>query len=707
MAQEHAGPPQRAPWTRVFTAFKVAFDFKKLLLAAVGIFAMALGWLVLSWVFYKIRGEPQWKDFAGDDNVSKEVREANWRRFKARRESFNLLHELAGAPGDYRAIDAADVSANHDEFKILDEWEKGYRRNSERVRVTNARGKEATLELPQAPKLSATIVAVDPDAETRLPVLAKAEGLTVRDLRIVKVREGEKTSGFVEISGAKYAVTSSFAELEAYRDSVLDLDKIEREAILKQKTAALTKFRAELLTPRYKPAGKLRVMPWWEDRGENPYLLVKDSIADRDKVWTTRGTFLNWLFTEEIPIVLEPLYKMLMPVVYFFDPRAGWTDRLYLLLILTWTLLVWGFFGGAICRIAAVQVARNERIPLSEAISFTRERFASYVAAPLFPMILIGVFMFLLMIFGWFEWIPIFGDIIVAGLFWPVVILIGLIMAIVLVGMIGWPLMIATISTEGSDSFDALSRSYSYVYQAPWQYLWYNFLAVVYGAVLIFFIGLMASLMIFLGKWGVSSAVGPASEDPAWDRDPAFLFYYAPTSFGWRDLLISGNQHVVPRPARGPSEPPLTRAEGRLQFTPEHEANMKWYNHTGAAMVAFWLYPLFLLVVGFGYSYFWSVSTIIYFLMRHHVDDTDMDEVHMEDEELEDPFMKPATPPPAAPAAPTKPGTVSLNVVDAPPASPAPPPMSPGSTSITASEPPGPSAPIPPSPQNEPPSGSS
>ena len=42
----------------------------------------------------------------------------------------------------------------------------------------------------------------------------------------------------------------------------------------------------------------------------------------------------------------------------------------------------------------------------------------------------------------------------VAGLFWPLVILVGLIMAVVLVGLVGWPLMYSTISAEGSDSFD-------------------------------------------------------------------------------------------------------------------------------------------------------------------------------------------------------------------------------------------------------------
>jgi hypothetical protein len=147
---------------------------------------------------------------------------------------------------------------------------------------------------------------------------------------------------------------------------------------------------------------------------------------------------------------------------------------------------------------------------------------------------------------------------------------------------------------------------------------------------------------------------------------------------------------------------PSGREIKTIDFTPEYDKAMSWNNKVGAFIVGVWIYPLFLLVVGFGYSYFWSASTIIYFLMRRYVDDTEMDEVHQEEEDFEDPFMKPATPM-APPIAETKPGTVSLSVVDAPPpvttytadTPPLPPPAPP--------EPPPPSAPpeSPPSPMSE------
>ena len=202
-----------------------------------------------------------------------------------------------------------------------------------------------------------------------------------------------------------------------------------------------------------------------------------------------------------------------------------------------------------------------------------------------------------------------------------------------------------TISTEGSDSFDALSRSYSYVLSNPWHYLWYSLVALAYGAVVLFFVGFMGSLMVNLGKWGVSLT------DIRSDRDPAYLCIYAPTSFGWRDLLLSGGNEVV-------------TATG----APVHPEDWHWYNNVGAVMVAFWLYLVFLMVIGFGYSYFWSASTIIYLLMRRKVDDTEMDEVYVEEDETEEAYSMPITTSPGhAPAASG--GTTPLSMVE-PPTSP-------------------------------------
>ena len=46
-----------------------------------------------------------------------------------------------------------------------------------------------------------------------------------------------------------------------------------------------------------------------------------------------------------------------------------------------------------------------------------------------------------------------------------------------------------------------------------------------------------------------------------------------------------------------------------------------------------------LMMVAFVYSYFWSASTIIYFLLRQSDDATDLDEVYLPDEQERDELL--------------------------------------------------------------------
>jgi hypothetical protein len=372
--------------------------------------------------------------------------------------------------------------------------------------------------------------------------------------------------------------------------------------------------------------------------------LVTGQVGSRGVPWE-KGQFWDWLFTKEGPVLIEPLVKFLRPVIFLINPNAGFWNQVYFLLTLLWTLATWAFFGGAITRMAAVQLTRKEKISLGEALNFTKSRFTSFLTAPLIPLVGVVLFLVLLILFGFVHLIPLVGDII-DGLGWGLVFLAGLVMAVILVGLVGWPMMYATISTEGSDSFDALSRSYSYVLTNPWHYIWYCLVALAYGAVVVFFIGFMGSLMVYLGKWGVSQT--PFISASYVNREPEYLFQFAPTSFGWRELMLQGSSSID--------------VHGNYA-EPE-----KWHiwNTIGAGMVAIWLYLLFLMIVGFGYSYFWTASTIIYLLMRLKVDDQQMDEVYVEEVEGEEPYSMPITAPPSSPPPSGTGGTTPLTMVDAP-----------------------------------------
>jgi len=95
------------------------------------------------------------------------------------------------------------------------------------------------------------------------------------------------------------------------------------------------------------------------------------------------------------------------------------------------------------------------------------------------------------------------------GILWPLVLLAGFVMAVLLLGLLfGWPLMWAAISAEGTDAFDALSRSYAYVFQRPLNYLFYAFVAGVIGWLGWLFVENFAAAIIWMAYWAAGWGCG-------------------------------------------------------------------------------------------------------------------------------------------------------------------------------------------------------
>ena len=81
---------------------------------------------------------------------------------------------------------------------------------------------------------------------------------------------------------------------------------------------------------------------------------------------------------------------------------------------------------------------------------------------------------------------------------------------------------------------------------------------------------------------------------------------------------------------------------------------LNWGGSLGAFLIAFWNYLAISMLGAFAISFYFSVNTIIYYLMRREVDATEMDDVYLEqpDEEFAETPVAPsvATAPAAAPA---------------------------------------------------------
>lgn len=689
MAEDQLGQrndsSRRTPWTKIFATFKVALDIKKLLLAAAGILVMALGWWLISEVFFLLGGtSPPQASAYNLEQGSELERKERWESFRQARLRWNLRYQLAGRPvgGKIQTVDEADFFLRGDfkEYEAFQELNKKYVLIPEPLQVKEEKTKEDKSYFYLLQPNSGKKYYITPDD----PVRSQIKDKFFEPGAILLGKDEEKA---IFLDNKFRVVIDSEKEFKDFKDLKTQTKTIEqiRREIATFTTAedrphylkALAEYERFLEARRtgIKAHSQLRTLPWFEYRGPNPYMVLTGGVKDATASTPDRAKFsmAGWFFGEQMPVLLEPLIKFLRPVIYLFEPNAGFWNRLYLFAIILWTLFTWAFFGGAICRMAAVQLARNEKVGLREALAFAKQRIRSYFFGPVLPLLFLGLLTFFLIIFGLLiGHTYFFGDIFLVPLFYPLVLIFGLIMAVVLVGLVGYPLMNPTISTEGTDSFDALSRSYSYVYQAPWQYVWYSFLALLYGAVLIFFVGMMGSLMVYLGKWGLSQAPWLYSAETNRDREPHYLFVWTPTSFGWRDVFLMDSPHAVAEPRHTASGIVTTG----YRMSDEYMKNVSIPNYIGTVFVSIWIYLFFLLILGFGYSYFWTASTLIYLLMRRHVDDTELDEVYLEDEEGPDAFTQDmmTTPAPGgapggpagAPAAPGGPAQPGLQMVDSP-----------------------------------------
>jgi hypothetical protein len=315
-------------------------------------------------------------------------------------------------------------------------------------------------------------------------------------------------------------------------------------------------------------------------------------------------------------------------ITNFFVTGPWWMISQHTWYFILFTILfsvIWAVFGGAIARIAAVHVARDEKVSLTNALRFSTSKFLSFIFAPIIPLVIVLVVGFVVMIGGFVGNLPWIGPILV-GLLFFLALAAGFVMTLVLLGTAGgFNLMYPTIAVEGSDSFDAISRSFSYVYARPWRMLFYTLIAILYGALCFvfvrFFLGMMLLLTSHFVDAGMFKDIDSKTPIPLW-------------------------QSMWPM-----------QSGGGLTYDVDY-MTLHGDQAMGAFLVSIWVYLTIGLLGAFAISFYFSVNTIIYYLMRREVDATELDDVYLEQAEEE--FTEPA---PATATAATTPVAVTETTV--------------------------------------------
>jgi len=250
-------------------------------------------------------------------------------------------------------------------------------------------------------------------------------------------------------------------------------------------------------------------------------------------------------------------------------------------------LAVLSVAGGAICRIAALQLAQGEKPGMPEPLHFAARRFLSFFAAPLVPVAMIagaGIFIALLGLVGN---VPRAGELL-AGLFTPLALVVGAIITLLLIGAVaGFNLMFPAVAYDGSDCFDAMSRAFTYVYSRPWRMLFYSGIAAVYGAICYLFVRVFAFLLLFSTYVLLDVGMYTDKLSRLW-AGPAFGALLQPTA----------------------------------------AAPANWAESIAAHLITLFVLAVIGLMVAFVMSFYFSANTIIYALIRKKVYNTPLEDIY-------------------------------------------------------------------------------
>jgi hypothetical protein len=329
---------------------------------------------------------------------------------------------------------------------------------------------------------------------------------------------------------------------------------------------------------------------------------LKSHIENYNKIGERRGVFSTlWIFgSAKFHGALKSLFAFDLPGVAKNIAEAfnalTWALRyhyIYSIAFFAIILAVISITGGGLCRIAALQFARDEKPGISEALRFSAKRLSSFFTVPLAPVGIIIFIALFVLILGLIGNIPRVGELII-GISMPLALIAGTLTTIILIGTVaGFNLMFPAIAYDGSDCFDAISRSFSYVYSKPWRMGFYTVISAVYGAICYIFVRFFTFLLLWVTHW--------------------FL------QFG---VWVNGSKGVNKLTTIWP-EPSFAGLRGSPNW-----AAANW----SESLAAFLVYLVLLVVVGllvsFVISFYFSANTIIYALMRNRVDKTALEDIY-------------------------------------------------------------------------------
>lgn len=288
-----------------------------------------------------------------------------------------------------------------------------------------------------------------------------------------------------------------------------------------------------------------------------------------------------------------------------------WVAFIAVPLMALWTAI----FGGAISRSAACDFARGVSVDWPQAIGFGVSRCLTLLLAIVLPLLIIWLIALGLAVGGWALFsLPVLN--IVGAVAWPLFLLAALVASVMLLAYaFGAPLLVPSVTCEGTDALDAVQHAYSFVFARPLRLVIYLAILAVQLVVMVAIVAAVFWLAVHFAQMTATHWAGLRGKEVLGD--------------------LPGGHTLSPRP----SEP-----AGASKFA--------------KGLSNLWTVIPVAIPLAFVVSFFWSGSTVLYLAMRRVVDGQDMSEIWMPG--IIPGTMAQATPPaPAATPAARAPESVS------------------------------------------------
>ncbi len=197
--------------------------------------------------------------------------------------------------------------------------------------------------------------------------------------------------------------------------------------------------------------------------------------------WQQRfGAWPKVLFAPSV----RPWGDVLFSAIPMLSPTTSRLNRVLALLQFAWAISVWSLFGLALCRLAAIQVARDESGSFRRATQYGVTRWKYAVAAPLIPLAAAMIVLFGVMCLVVPSHLPLIGHVWLYAAS-PALLAGGCaVIVLLLTAALGWPLMIAAIAVDDCDGFGGLSRAYSFCTGRPAHAIVFATVAVAFASFL-------------------------------------------------------------------------------------------------------------------------------------------------------------------------------------------------------------------------------